>query len=324
MSPIADNDTNWPTIVREQCQQILHQYPAEQLNTASMDAWLSELNTVPSLVSLEPPPLPLKFDTLEDELTVCALLERLDEVLSVDDALLRQTCQRSAHEVILFGVLSLHISEHALDARRLANISLAEVSSYFSLPLQREVPHPTIPIARIGERAETRDCAERVQRVLNALGRQTQRAGQTRLGAVVRQAAEQARDQGHTAVVFASKLVQLLPAFDDIVKIDGRDVLLRSAAQRLAQHLQHRFGDEYDGLFRFTPAVSTACRLHRLAQAFVERGWLQPTSTIQRGDTTVPLLGDKEYAVVLALIERAVQQTSHLSAPIYLEALLLA
>ncbi|RKP08530.1 hypothetical protein THASP1DRAFT_29664 [Thamnocephalis sphaerospora] len=352
---------SWLPTVRASCQRVLDACPADRLDLAAMDAWLAELDTTTTDASpataLQPPPLPLRFETLDDELTVRCLLELLEGELDNSEALVQAASNRSARDTILFGVLSLHISNEQLNAHRLATIPLADVASCFSLPLQREVPHPTLPFVTMGERTPTWECAEHVRKLLTTLGTEAEQAGQATVGALVRQAAERARACQGTAAVFVDELVRLLPSFDDQSILHGQPVFTRSAAQRLAQHLQQHFGNEHNGLFAFAEPkepgdVGTACHLHRLARSLMARHWLLPAAdtiyttvaggTTPENDTAAetaatedasavetpssqPDVTIEERAVALALVERAAQRLAHFpwATPARLEGLLL-
>ncbi|RKP27481.1 lung seven transmembrane receptor-domain-containing protein [Syncephalis pseudoplumigaleata] len=82
---------------------------------------------------------------VEDELTVYALLELSQEAL-VPFAEALQQCGPggSIEDIALFGMMSLYIGDQALTAQRMRDIAAADIASHFRLPLQHEVPHPTM------------------------------------------------------------------------------------------------------------------------------------------------------------------------------------
>jgi hypothetical protein len=90
--------------------------------------------------------------------------------------------------------MSLYIGDQQLTTQNISSISASGISSYFGLPLQREVPHPTMSFVTVGERAPTWDCAMGLRQLFSDLGAKLQISGFSSLGSAIKAAAERAKN----------------------------------------------------------------------------------------------------------------------------------
>ena len=67
--------------------------------------------------------------------------------------------------------MSIHITSSPLSARALRSLRLSEISSFFQIPLQVEVAHPTIEAVKVSEPSKSRAFAELITWALNDTGR---------------------------------------------------------------------------------------------------------------------------------------------------------
>src|SRR5687767_10599099 len=67
--------------------------------------------------------------------------------------------------------MSIHITSSPLSARALRSLTLSEVSSFFQIPLNVEVDHPTIEALKISEHSKSRSLVELITWTLNDTGR---------------------------------------------------------------------------------------------------------------------------------------------------------
>src|SRR5436309_629433 len=67
--------------------------------------------------------------------------------------------------------MAFHITSQSLSSRALKSIRLSEVSSLFQIPLQIDVPHPTIQAITVSQQSKSRVFAEMITWVLNDTGK---------------------------------------------------------------------------------------------------------------------------------------------------------
>ncbi|KAI8050528.1 hypothetical protein BDF22DRAFT_657116 [Syncephalis plumigaleata] len=231
--------------IRTSCTRVLDRYLTNQeYDLSGVETYLNELNSDESRVDTAmvearrkntPATLPLRFEQLEDELTVYALLELSQEVLSSHSSIIQSMTERTAEDIALFGTMSLYIGDQQLTTQRISNISASDISSYFGLPLQREVPHPTMSFVTIGERAPTWDCVMSLRQLFSNLAAKLQTSGFSSLGEAVKAAAEHAKDyaiannNGANDPVtisvdrFIYELCTRVDAFNDAAILHGED-----------------------------------------------------------------------------------------------------
>ncbi|GFR52115.1 hypothetical protein Agub_g14628, partial [Astrephomene gubernaculifera] len=96
-------------------------------------------------------PLPIKFTSLEQELTLLALYHLLDFGSGYDSLLKRQSGGRDARETLLYGILGLHLGGARLDCHKLKSFSMYDITQVFGIEASQEVPvMPGVTMAKPG------------------------------------------------------------------------------------------------------------------------------------------------------------------------------
>ncbi|CAI2168159.1 5552_t:CDS:2 [Funneliformis geosporum] len=185
--------------------------------------------------------MPLKFDNLGQELNIIGLISLLNFGSGFRKELHKE-CGRGAFNTIRYGIMSIHITSSSLSARTLRSLTLSEVSSFFQIPLNVEVTHPTIEAIKISEHSKSRRFAELITWTLNDTGRRLEEYGFKSFAAFILEAAKPASpDEKSKASKFVEKLVRAFPAFRDMTKVDGEPVYIFKKAQLLAANLYRHF-----------------------------------------------------------------------------------
>ncbi|PKK74597.1 hypothetical protein RhiirC2_656249 [Rhizophagus irregularis] len=182
--------------------------------------------------------MPLKFDTLEQELNIIGLIGLLNFGSGFRKEL-HEECGRGAFNTIRYGVMSIHITSSPLSAHALRSLTLSEVSSFFQIPLQVEIVHPTIEAIKVSEPSKSRALVELITWTLNDTGRILEENGYKNFAAFILEAAKPEKPNEKSK---ASRfLVRAFPAFRDITKVDGEPVYIFKKAQLLAANLYRHF-----------------------------------------------------------------------------------
>ncbi|KAK3264866.1 hypothetical protein CYMTET_26418 [Cymbomonas tetramitiformis] len=116
---------------------------------------------------------PVRFEGLEEEVNFMALLG----LLHFGSGYHKEFYQLNgcdAYDAVTKGVLGMHLASEKLNTDGICSITIVEVGSYFSLPLQQDVGspeelHPAITMSQPG--GAPREMAELITRCLNDTGR---------------------------------------------------------------------------------------------------------------------------------------------------------
>ncbi|CAB4411915.1 unnamed protein product [Rhizophagus irregularis] len=156
--------------------------------------------------------MPLKFDTLEQELNIIGLIGLLNFGSGFRKEL-HEECGRGAFNTIRYGI-----------------------------PLQVEIVHPTIEAIKVSEPSKSRALVELITWTLNDTGRILEENGYKNFAAFILEAAKpEKQNEKSKASRFVEKLVRAFPAFRDITKVDGEPVYIFKKAQLLAANLYRHF-----------------------------------------------------------------------------------
>ncbi|KAJ3054667.1 hypothetical protein HK097_001147 [Rhizophlyctis rosea] len=202
------------------------------LQQINVDQWKT-LSTRPPLV------LPLKFDSPEQEINFVGLVEFLT-IGSAWNHELQQYLNTNNRDVILFGLLSLHLSSMPLTASFFRSISLSDIANYFNIPLQRELQHPTLPMT-LTEPHPIKVFAELLQTTMNELGAALEEKGHKDLGAYLLNAFNQAG----SATKFVESLNRTFSTLQDATYTPSHPIYIFSRAQRIAHTLHQSFPSKF-------------------------------------------------------------------------------
>ncbi|PKY46280.1 hypothetical protein RhiirA4_434939 [Rhizophagus irregularis] len=172
--------------------------------------------------------MPLKFDTLEQELNIIGLIGLLNFGSGFRKEL-HEECGRGAFNTIRYGVMSIHITSSPLSAHALRSLTLSEVSSFFQIPLQVEIVHPTIEAIKVSEPSKSRALVELITWTLNDTGRILEENGYKNFAAFILEAAKPEKQNEKSK---ASRFVE---------KVCDLSVYIFKKAQLLAANLYRHF-----------------------------------------------------------------------------------
>ncbi|KAG2449945.1 hypothetical protein HYH02_000049 [Chlamydomonas schloesseri] len=188
-------------------------------------------------------PLPIRFSSLEQELTLLALFHLLDfgsGYLAAPEAR-RQSGGRQWREALLYGLLGLHLGGTRLDSHKLKSFSMYDLTQVFGLDATVEVP--VMPGVTMSKPGPLQPLCKSLLAALNDTGAQLAEGGHKSLGGQLMAMGEELRKAGRTsASAFVEELVDTLPAFRDSVLYDGRTLTLARRAQNLAADLAIVYG----------------------------------------------------------------------------------
>ncbi|KAG2429042.1 hypothetical protein HXX76_011284 [Chlamydomonas incerta] len=193
-------------------------------------------------------PLPIRFSSLEQELTLLALFHLLDfgSGYLATPAARRQSGGREWREALLYGLLGLHLGGTRLDSHKLKSFSMYDVNQVFGLDATVEVPvMPGVTMAKPGP---LQPLCKSLLAALNDTGAQLAEAGHKTPGELLLAVGEELGKAGRTsASAFVEELVDALPAFRDTLLYDGRTLVLQRRAQNLAADLACVYGGREGG-----------------------------------------------------------------------------
>lgn len=86
--------------------------------------------------------------------------------------------------------MSIHITSSPLSAHALRSLTISEVSSFFQIPLQVEIAHPTIEAIKVSEPSKSRALVELITWTLNDTGRILEENGYKNFAAFILEAAK--------------------------------------------------------------------------------------------------------------------------------------
>ncbi|KAI8606245.1 hypothetical protein EDD21DRAFT_400560 [Dissophora ornata] len=190
--------------------------------------------------------LPLKFNSLEQEVNSLALVDILNTGHGFRKEL-HAGSGRGAFSTIIFGVMTLHITNTPTTAEDLIKLSAPTVGELFGIKLDEEKPTELQFIKKL-EISVSYKLAEQLQGILNETGRILKQKGFSDLGTFVVDAAKKAEG---SAEKFSEILINTFPAFQDYSDIDGKSVYIFKKALLLASSLERRFAAT-ESLFAFT------------------------------------------------------------------------
>lgn len=279
-------DVSLVELVRSSCTDLFESYSGIQINDASLQSFLHHMSAndfadltacLTSSTHLTLPAtkrMPLRFDSLEQELSVAVLVDLLaaaaeaytttttDDGISAADILKRDT-GRGVYDVVRFGVMALFISRNdsaAMSAETLAGLSLSEVSSLFDLPITREIAHPTLQCVTVSEPHPLRPFVSHLHASMVSSGGALLRAGAPRgFGELVLRVAAQ-QVQGDAKVdALVRMFVEMFDAFKDCGRVsEGKDVFILKNAQKLVLAIHNGFSASEPSLRLLIDATSTS------------------------------------------------------------------
>ncbi|KXZ51087.1 hypothetical protein GPECTOR_14g70 [Gonium pectorale] len=184
--------------------------------------------------------LPIKFSSLEQELTLLTLYHLLD-FGSGFDPLLRRQGKEGAREALMFGLMGMHLAGTRLDAHKLKSFTMYDIHQVFGIDATVEVP--VMPGVTMSKPGPLQPYCKLLLAALTETGQVLSDSGVRTPGELVLGIAEGLHKAGRcSASAFVEELVDTVPAFRDSVLYDGSTLTLHRRAQNLAADLAAVYG----------------------------------------------------------------------------------
>ncbi|GMH45565.1 hypothetical protein BSKO_13522 [Bryopsis sp. KO-2023] len=235
-------------VVLGSCQSIFGRQQHAQLSQDGLERFVSSLDPQRVKNAAVGPAFPLRFPSLEAEITAITLWNAF-KFGSGYDRLLACRYQRSAKDVMEFGVLSMLLSSRPLDIHFMKAFSMVEVQGFFNLdPSEDHEVSPGITMSRPGELAPL---CRMIRDVMNNSGRILEEMGHKTFGDFILSTMDdlKASRKSPQAAVLVQELCDCFPAFQDFGLYEDQKVTFSRKAQSLASDLycvlQHR-DDRFD------------------------------------------------------------------------------
>ncbi|KAJ3220248.1 hypothetical protein HDU67_003263 [Dinochytrium kinnereticum] len=225
-----------------------------QINDAEIPNFLKTLD-IPlyeRLSKTEAAAMPLKFDSIEQELNFLGLLFLLN-FGSGWRLELHQAVDRGAFDTIRFGLMSMHISGQNMTSTFLRDIRGPDVAGFFDLPYIQEVAHPTLKGVTMSQPHPLRPFIDMLTSVMSETGRGLLERGYTGgIGAFILDITKPVDGAPRSASEIVKTLVTVIPGFRDMGRVRDRDVFIFKKAQLLVSELHRRFHVQDPSRFSFT------------------------------------------------------------------------
>ncbi|KAI8330066.1 hypothetical protein BC941DRAFT_506432 [Chlamydoabsidia padenii] len=223
--------TDFIQAVRTSCRQSTETGPIKVSEQGIKD-FLNKLEkpVYEELANDTPIRMPLKFDTLADEVNFIAVIDLLN-FGSGYRVPLHELAGRGAFDVIRFGVMSFHVGGTPMTAERFQTIDIFEVASIFQLTIDKEVAiNKDMPFLTTAEPTPLKPFAQSIVNVLNSTGAFLQQHGYKDLAAFI---LDVSSSSPPSAVNLVTHLVRALPGLQDMTNT----VYLFKKAQIMVYHL---------------------------------------------------------------------------------------
>ncbi|KAK9808949.1 hypothetical protein WJX72_006902 [[Myrmecia] bisecta] len=280
------------------------------IDVEAVQRYASSLNVSQVQEAGVPTRLPVRFESVQQEVNFLATMHLLDFGSGYDPQLL-QTMRRDARETLQFGVLGMHISDKKIDAQFMKEFSNFAVANYFGIQshIDQQV-QPGITMSRPGPLLQL---TQQIRQALNSTGAALEDAGSADLGSLIMSSLESRRASGQAPS--ASSLVEYLttaiPVFADEANWRGQQVVFQRKAQLLAFALYQRFAPELPDLFGFVDAEQLTADSGNVVPAALHRlGILKYSNELEQAIAAQQPLtpgSDQEVALRAAAINAVAQ-----------------
>ncbi|KAI8054748.1 hypothetical protein BDF21DRAFT_391229 [Thamnidium elegans] len=236
--------------VRSSCRSFVESSPVKVSQTSVQD-FLQKLDKLQYTelsddVTIK---MPLRFETVNDELNFITLIDLLN-FGSGYRLPLHELAGRGAFDTIRFGAMSFHIGGKPMDAETFKKMTVFEVAETFQLPIDREVRHETLDFVTLTQPSALRPLADGITWVLNSTGEYLVENGYKDLADFIMKHVKQNPQNANSLVNHFSK--HLPGLFDKYWFDDEKEpVYLYKKAQIIVYHLWYTFREQLPEFFAF-------------------------------------------------------------------------
>ncbi|CAO3694611.1 unnamed protein product [Umbelopsis ramanniana] len=237
--------------VRTSCRAAIEN-SAIEISEKGVDDFVKSLNKLQfEELSIDSPMrMPVRFDSLAQELNFIALIDLLNFGSGYRVPLHKYT-GRGAFDTIRFGAMSFHIGGTPLTAATFKNITAFEISEIFQFPIDREYTPEGMSFVTMTEANELKRLAIGIAQVLNSTGEFLQSHGYQDLASFILDVTKPSGGNPPSAKNLVDHLIKALPGLRDFSVIQGQTVYLYKKAQILTYHVWMFFKDQDPDRFNF-------------------------------------------------------------------------
>jgi hypothetical protein len=240
---------NFVEAVRSSCRSLVNKSTKVKVSKEGIDQFLNKLDKIQyqELAYDSTIRLPIKFDSMEEELNFVSLIDLLN-FGSGYRLELHELADRGAFDTIRYGVMAMHIGGIPMDAKTWSEIDIFKVSEIFQFPIDKEVRHETLDFVTLTEPTALKPLAVGIASVLNTTGDYLQAHGYKDLAEFI---LDHARKQPQNATYLTESLVKAFPGLHDHYTFQEDTVYLFKKAQILVYHIWFTLRDQVPDLFEF-------------------------------------------------------------------------
>ncbi|KAI8967336.1 hypothetical protein BDF20DRAFT_900516 [Mycotypha africana] len=247
---LPQDEANYPQAVRSSCQAFVDTSPVT-ISDKCIDNFLTSLDKdqYEKLAYDSTMKMPLKFETIEDEINFVALIDLLN-FGSGYRIPLHELAGRGAFDTIRFGCMSFHIGGKPMTAEALKNMTIFEVAEAFQIPIDTEVRHEKLDFVTVTEPTPLKPFAAGLTAVLNTTGDFLLNNNYKDLASFIM---EHVKKHPQNAVSLVGHLTKALPGLHDCYQFSANEspVYLFKKAQIIVYHLWFTFKEQVPDLFDF-------------------------------------------------------------------------
>ncbi|ORX45045.1 hypothetical protein BCR36DRAFT_358924 [Piromyces finnis] len=190
--------------------------------------------------------VPLKFDTLEEELNFVGLNALLAFGSGWRDEL-HEACNRGAANTIKFGIISMHISKMQYGTcNHMAGLTITDISSIFQIPLLgEEKESENMPGVTVSTQHCLREFAEKLRNVFQKTALDLKKGGYRSLAQFIMYLINSTKNEVNRAEVILKGVVNVLTAFQDSAVVNNKEVFIFKKAQLFVYSLYKAFHKKY-------------------------------------------------------------------------------
>eukprot|EP00002_Diphylleia_rotans_P015719 TRINITY_DN3047_c0_g1_i1.p1 TRINITY_DN3047_c0_g1~~TRINITY_DN3047_c0_g1_i1.p1 ORF type:complete len:341 (-),score=92.19 TRINITY_DN3047_c0_g1_i1:33-1055(-) len=228
--------------IRSSCLFVSENAPLVKIDEEAVDRFVQQLDYERFQSVSRPVGLPLRFDNTAQEINFHTLINMLNFGSGFRKEL-HQACDRGAYETMLFGVMSMHISQFELSASNLKTISRASIIDFFRIPYTHEVEKS--PGIYLSQPTALAPLVDMILHVLNECGELLEKYRYRDFSQFVIESCKE-----KSAVLLTERLVKAFPTFDDRFTWKGQEIFIYKKAQLVAAELYRHLKDK-DPLMNF-------------------------------------------------------------------------
>ncbi|KAI7904860.1 uncharacterized protein BX663DRAFT_503823 [Cokeromyces recurvatus] len=254
MNPFATKEVpkgNIIEAVRSSCHAFVEKSPIK-ISQKGIEDFLTKLDKLEyeELAYDSTIKMPLRFETVEDELNFITLIDLLN-FGSGYRVPLHELTGRGAFDTIRFGAMYFHIGGKPMTAETFKNTTIFDVAEMFQIPIDREVRHEKLDFVTMTEPTPLKPFAAGLTTVLNTTGEYLLANNYKDLAHFI---LTHVKENPQNAVSLVEHFVRAFPGLADCYQFSEESddlVYIYKKAQIIVYHLWFTFKEQLPELFDF-------------------------------------------------------------------------